>query len=204
MSSATTAPGISFRETMEGWFALNEKDPRNGQRKGKELGTWLTIRPTVTIDDLDRFLFDEKHKGKLQSTISFPPLLGTERPSGDGFFDLFAPVGNTGLKLMTYEFAFTYRKESYYLAGRKEVDDHPIIYLWKETTTLFTTLHKGADQEGPIVGAGILRISLPGFVRQLASMRTTNARSATDKMEAYLTFGNFFMGQLWDSYIKRH
>ena len=51
--------------------------------------------------------------------------------------------------------------------------------------------------------AGVLRITIPGFLKQLSTMRVTNTPSGPEKLGAYLTFANFFAGQLWDTYMKR-
>jgi hypothetical protein len=201
---AAPTAGITFRETMEGWFSLNEQDPRKGQEKGHQAHTRLTISPLVTIENLDRFLFDPRHTGTLKTTIRFAPLFGSDEPVGSkGSFNLFAPAGNTRLKLMIYEFGFEYEEQQYYFYGQKEVENDPGLDMWKDTTTLFSKLYKGNNRSAPIIGAGILRITLPGFLKQLGTMRVTNTQSRPEKIGAYLTFANFFAGQLWDTYMKR-
>src|SRR5687767_3116871 len=118
MAPPTT--GITFRETMEGWFSLHEQDPRKGQEKGYRAHTRLTISPIVTIESLDRLQFDSEHRGTLESSIRFAPLFGADEPVGSqGTFKLFAPTGNTKLKLMVYEFGFKYREQDYYFYGQK-------------------------------------------------------------------------------------
>jgi hypothetical protein len=202
---AAPTAGITFRETMEGWFSLNEQDPRKGQEKGHQAHTRLTITPTVTIENLDEMQFDSEHKGTLEkSSIRFAPLFGPDEPVGsEGIFKLFAPAGNTRLKLMVYEFGFKYREQDYYFYGQKGVENDPGFDMWKDTTTLFSKLYKGKDRSAPVIGAGILRITLPGFLKQLSTMRVTNTQSRPEKIGAYLTFANFFAGQLWDTYMKR-
>ncbi len=203
MASNEPTPGITFRETMGGWFALGQADPKQGEEKGKQDHTLLSIRPMVTIEDLDRFQFEERHTGRLESTIHFPPLFGPLEPTGTGVFNLFAPVGNTKLKLMIYEFGFAHEGQDYYFYGQKGVANDPGFDMWKDTTTLFSKLYKGNNRVGLVIGTGVLRITLPGFLRQLATMRVTNTRSRSEKLGAYLTFANFFAGQLWDTYVKR-
>ncbi len=201
---AAPTAGITFRETMEGWFSLNEEDPRRGQEKGQREHTRFKISPIVTIENLDRFLFDTRHTGTLETTIRFPPLFGSDEPVGsNGTLNLFAPDGNTRRKLMIYEFGFRYREQDYYFYGQKEVENDPGLDMWKDTTTLLSKLYKGTNRSAPIMGAGVLRITLPGFLKQLSTMRVTNTKSRPEKVGAYLTFANFFAGQLWDTYIKR-
>jgi hypothetical protein len=202
---AALTAGITFRETMEGWFSLNEEDPRKGQEKGHRAHTRLTITPIVTIESLDRMQFDKDHTGTLESSIRFAPLFGADEPVGSkGTFKLFAPAGNTKLKLMIYEFGFGYQQQQYYFYGQKGVEnDCGGLDIWKDTTTLFSKLYKGNNRLAPVIGAGVLRITIPGFLKQLSTMRVTNTPSGPEKLGAYLTFANFFAGQLWDTYMKR-
>lgn len=188
---------------MAGWFALGEADPLKGAVKGKRDGTRLTIRPTVTIENLDRFICDDEHTGVLRGDIRCPALFKGTVSAQTGVIKLFAQFGNTKRKLMVYELAFKTEGKDYFLAGQKEIEDDPWFDLWKDTTTLFTRLHQGTDANRPTIGAGILRISLPGFIKQLFSMRVMNVRSRMEKLEGFLVFGQFFLVQLWDSYFKR-
>ncbi len=188
---------------MVGWFALGETDPLSGARKGKADGTTLTIRPIVTIDNLDVFHFDGEHTAQLESSVHFLPLLGATELVGTGTFNLFAPQGNTKLKLMKYAFPFTHEGQAYYFYGQKGIEDDPGFDLWQDTTTLFSTLHKGTHRDAPIIGAGVLRISLLGFIRQLMTMEVTHTESRIDKLSAYLFFANFFLKELRDTYFRK-
>jgi hypothetical protein len=117
-----------------------------------------------------------------------------------GVFNLFSPSESPHLKLMIYELGFTHDLKPYYLAGRKEIHDGPVLRLWKDTTTLFTRLHEGADASGPVVGAGTLGLGVTAFVRTLGTMRVDGAANAAERAAAQMRFGRFFLGQLWDSY----
>ena len=57
------------------------------------------------------------------------------------------------MKYMIYELAFQYQGQPYYLAGHKEVRENPLFDLWRDTTTLYTKLHKGSDKNGPMAAA---------------------------------------------------
>ena len=96
--------------------------------------------------------------------------------------------------------AFAHDGQDYYLAGRKEVRNDPVYDLWRDTTTLYTTLHQGADRSGPIVGAGILTIDMAGFLKMLTSINVTSAHSVANTADTLFHFGRFFLGELWDTY----
>ncbi len=191
--------GIAFHETMAGPFALGETDPHVGAEKGKAAGTTLRITCAINIHDLDRFIADPNHYGDIIGQVSFTPF-EENMPAKSGVFNLFSPTDDPKRKLMVYELAFAHAGQDYYLAGRKEVRNDPIYDLWRDTTTLYTTLHQGTDRSGPIVGAGILTIDMGSFTKMVSSMQVTNAHSITDKAGTLFHFGRFFLGELWDTY----
>ncbi len=191
--------GLSFRETMAGGFALGETDPEAGRRRGERMGTELAMHGTVLIRDLDSFLDDPEHLGTLSGTIDFPPF-GSAIPAITGAFNLFNPSKEARLKLMVYELGFAHEDKSYYLAGRKEVRNEAGFDLWADTTTLFTRLHAGPNAQGPVVGAGILRLGVAALIQMLGTVQVVNAGTPAQRTEALMRFGRFFLGELWDTY----
>lgn len=194
--------GIRFRETMAGGFALGETDPRAGKKRGEAAGTELAMHATVTIRDIERFTADPEHAGELIGNIDFPPF-GTGIPAKSGRFNLFSPTDDPAMKYMVYELGFERAGKSYYLAGHKEVKDDPGFDLWSDTTTLYTTLHEGEDADGPVVGAGVLSLGVGDLMKLAAGMTVLNAEGVKDSAETLARFGRFFMGELWDSYVKK-
>ena len=189
--------GITFRETMSGGFSLGETDPHAGA--AAHGAATLSMHATVSIDDIDRFAANPAHLGSLLGTIDFPPL-GTGIPASRGVFNLFSPTDQPALKLMVYELAFVHDGKPYYLAGRKEVRDDPGFDLWKDTTTLFTTLHEGDGKDGPVAGAGILTLGVVDLVRLVSTISVIGAHGPADTARAISKFGTFFLGELWKSY----
>lgn len=195
-----TSPGISFRETMSGPFALSTTDPEVGASAGKDNTTELAIHVRIEIADIDRFTADPEHAGRLTGHIDFTPF-GQHLPAKEGVFNLFSPADQADTKLMVYELPFQHEGQSYYLAGKKEVHDDPGFDLWKDTTTLFTRLHRGGDKTGPVIGAGLLSLGVADLVKLVASMQATNASSVIEKTQTLAKFGRLFMGELWDTYV---
>lgn len=195
----SSAPGITFDETMTGGFALGTPHPESGRARGEEEQTELAMHATVTIEDVRAFERDPEHEGRLAGSIEFDPL-GGRIEADRGVFNLFEPGDEEATKWMIYEMAFQHEGSPYYLAGRKEVRDDPGFDLWRDTTTLYTRLHEGSDLSGPIVGAGILRLGVDDLIDLVSTMRAVDAATAKDKMTAFTTFGRLFLGELWDSY----
>jgi predicted patatin/cPLA2 family phospholipase len=197
-----TALGLNFCETMSGPFSLGTSDPHDGAQKGEAAGTSLAIHCNIAINDLHRFLSDPNHLAGMTGHIDFTPF-GENIPVDWGTFNLFSPAEDPKLKLMVYQLAFVHHGKSYFLEGKKEVRDDPGLDLWTDTTTLYTQLHEGDDQTGPVVGAGILHIGASGLIKLISTMHPTNASSIKEKSEALLKFGRFFLGELWETYFKK-
>ena len=201
MQMDTPNTGVRFRETMKGPFALGAIDPEAGANQGEASGHTLALHATITIDDIDRFVDDPDHAGRLDAHVDFTPF-GEGIPGHRGVFNLFAPADVPDEKWMVYEVAFQHDGTDYYLAGKKHVRDDPGFDLWGDTTTLYTRLHEGRNAKGSVVGTGILRLGMDDLIRLISTMRATNADSLAEKTRAIGAFGRFFMGELWTRYAS--
>jgi cholesterol oxidase len=193
--------GISFREVMSGGFVLGETDPAAGEKRGHAEGSEMTMHAAIDIQDIDRFIAEAEHPGALTGTLDFTPF-GDGLAATSGIFNLFNPTDDPKLKLMVYEMGFQHGGKSYYLAGQKNVRQDPIFDLWKATTTLYSKLHEGTDKSGPVVGAGILSLGVRQLIQLLSTVKAPGATSFTETSEAVAKFGRFFLGELWDTYVR--
>lgn len=199
VAGGTEAVGLVFRERMAGGFALGETDPRAGERKGLAAGTRFDLRATAAIPDLGRFIADPQHGGVLQGTVRFAPLR-SDLEIQSGAIRLFHRTEDPALKLMEYQFTLRQGTEHYCLSGQKEIRRRRLLHSWGETTTLYCRLHAGSDTGGAVVGAGVLRLTLWEFVKQLSTFRVTHAPSGAVKAGALIRFVRFFAAELLDSY----
>jgi hypothetical protein len=191
--------GLTFRETLSGGFSLGATDPDAGEKEG--MGTMFTLHAAIHIHDVQAFINDPNHTADLYGHFSFPPW-GENLPAEKGIFNLFFPVGDPGSKLIVYELGFEHDGRHYYLAGRNDVQEGSAFELWKETTSLFTQLHEGTDNRGPVVGAGILHIGVSEIAKAISSMHITHAESTNARAKALADFGRFFLGELWQTHHK--
>jgi hypothetical protein len=192
--------GMMFSEVMTGGFALGQTDPEAGAKAGKSQP--LTMHGTITIDDLNQFISDPQHLGRLDVRMDWAPF-GFDIPAPGGIFNLFSPTGDPRLKLMVYEWGVTHDDKSYYFAGQKDVRVHPLFDLWQDTTTLYTKLYEGVDKSGNVIGAGILELAPSQLMEMLGTFTALNTNSVGQSLDATATFGRFFLGELWDTYIRR-
>ena len=90
--------------------------------------------------------------------------------------------------------------KTYYFYGFKVIHDDAQVDSWSDTTTLYITLYEGPNDQGRVLGKGILRIPVAAFMRQMTTMQVTNAKGLTERWQAMLKFSRFFGGQLVDTY----
>lgn len=185
--------GLTFKETMSGPVALGASDPEAGAADPS--AAKLAVHCEIAIDDIDRFVDDRDHTGSITGSVEYEPFGGT-LPVTSGIFNLFSP-GEPNERLMQYRLAFEHDGKPYFLDGRKHVHDDPGFDVWKDTTTLYTVLHEGSDDSGPVVGAGILGLGVEALTRMMSTMRSTG-----DGLEPLVKFGKVFLGSLWETYGK--
>lgn len=194
-------PGVRFRETMTGGFALGEIDPRTGEQKGDAAGTKLEMHCDIDIQDVYGFIADPRHFAPITGQIDFQPL-GMNIPAPSGLFNLFCPSDDPKLKHMIYELGFEHGGKQYYLAGKKEVRDDPGFDMWADITTNYARLHEGTDKSGPVVGAGVIYIGRQQLIELIPTIHPTNTSSPAESLKVLAAFGRFFMGSIWDTFSK--
>ncbi len=206
-SSGATAPvGVRFTETMSGFVTLGETDPERGYRRGKADGTALSFRLTISTDDVAAFLADPEHAEVAEGRIDCE-VLGGRRPVQSGRFQLFV-AEPAGARSMRYRLTFADSAgNDLTLVGRKDVRNDRGLDAWADTTTLFTRILVGhvdedADADAQVTAAGILRISVPAFARQLTTFRA-DGPSVPARVSGLWSFGSFFTTQLWQVYGPR-
>lgn len=206
---SSNAPGkgkdlmaLSFRETMQGPFALGVTDPEEGRKKGMADGTSLALHGNIRIDAFDRFANEASHAGALLGTVDCNAApFAKAMSAASGVFNLFSPGKDKALKHFIYEMAFEHEGKPYYLAGRKDVRQGS-GRLWPDTTTLYTRLHEGKDAKGKVIGAGVLSLGVAELTALLRTIEVHNAASEAERLGVTIRFGRLFLGELWDSYAR--
>lgn len=192
-----SAPDLTFRETMSGPLAMGTSDPEAGAHDGRS--TPFTMHCTILIDDMDAFIRDPNHVARLVAHVQYKPL-GLDLPVPEGRFNLFRATDDPRTKIMTYGLRFQAHGQDYFLDGTKTLRDDPGPDLWHDTTRLYSHLHEGPDARSPVVGAGILVLSMRELLRLVSSMRSS--REGTDGLRRVAEFGHLFLGALWDLYAS--
>jgi hypothetical protein len=123
---------------------------------------------------------------------------------GDGDFGLFrrAIRDEKGVRELVYDTVFSVGGHKYRLRGRKYVEPSPPWRLWPATTTLYVQLFPVSGGTGEPVAAGVLRLTLSAFLRQLRSMEVLGDVGWFDRRIQKLSFYRFFATSLVNTYIK--
>ncbi|HYN07170.1 MAG TPA: patatin-like phospholipase family protein [Vicinamibacterales bacterium] len=198
---------LRFTEQMVGFIALGEADYTIGHDRGRLAGLSATVRLTIGIDDVDRFVTDVRNEAKAEGAVTCSAF-GGRRPVSDGVFNLLVDSADPNTKAMYYRLFFTNAEGApLTLVGFKHIHDDPGPDEWEDTTTLFTRVLKGhvplAEEAGaPIEAAGIIRIQLFDFFQQMTTFRV-DGPTVGARVSALARFGTLFMGRLWEVYGPR-
>ena len=166
------APPIGFRfiETMRGHWTPGETDPGAGADRGRQSNSTLAVRLSIAIEDMDAFLDDPDRTAAATGTVDCPAL-GGRLEIGNGTFNVLIRSGPAA-RQMRYVLPFHGGDgEPYTIVGVKKISDDPGFDAWRDTTTLFTTIYRSDLQNGPIVGSGVLHLSIPDLARQMTTFR---------------------------------
>ncbi len=191
--SGRGAAAVRFHEVMKGQLTVGET--------ARESTARMVLDLDVVIRDLDAFLADPGHAAEVSGTVRCAAL-GGRLPVRSGTLRLLTDAACTEgtEKNMTYDLAVTDPLgRALRVHGVKRLVRGARPEIWADSTSLTTEVRDEAA--GRVVAAGILRISVSGFLRQLATFRAT-AATARGRAGALARFGGFFADQLSQVYVR--
>lgn len=195
--------GVEFTERMAGFISPSITLPyETAARRGKEEGHACSFTVTVIIDDVDQFVSDTQHAGRIVGTVECPALSPDPLDIFDGQFNLMRVDEHTvETKRFDYRFSLGARDGSeYYFNGHKVVRSDATLDLWRDTTRLNVDIGKGAQGQLGHIARGLLEIAPSDFYVQMQTLRGTGGRDAADRIRAVGKFGTFFSRELFDTY----
>ena len=203
--NATTQPpspipiGLQFTETMRGFFSTKIADNyQRAAQQGQQDGSRFEFTLTVVSDDLEQMLTAQDHKARMFGSVTVPVLGAEPLTVTDGEFNLFiVDPEQVNTRQMRYRIKMTAQNgKVYYLDGFKLVHDDPGIDIWADTTTLYITMYDGDSANSPVLGKGILKILPVDFIKQMTTLKITNASNLAQRLHALDRFSRFFAGTL--------
>ena len=203
--------GFRFTEKMVGHIAAPEDADRTeddldlyrqAAERGEASGGDFHFVLTVDGLDLDRFLAEKVHEAHMMGTVRAPTLSAQPLTAVEGRFNLFtADPEREHTKEMRYAMKLVSDEgQSFFFTGFKRVHDDSGIDVWTDTSTLYITIHEGANDQGEVLQRGVLKIAVADFTKQMTTMQITDALSKLDQANGLSRFGKFFSGELWDTY----
>jgi len=204
---STTGPSsVQFTEEMLGHVTFGETEYDRGAEAGRDGAAALMFHLTIAVEDIERFAADPRMEARADGYVR-SDALGGKLPVERGVFNLFVDSG-PGVKRMLYRLFFRDGVgHPLTLIGHKVVRDDPGFDVWRDTTTLFTRVLRGhveasEDDTAEVVAAGVLRIRIRDFAKQLTTFRA-GGPDLRSKLAAVLRFGWIFMGHLAQVYVRK-
>ncbi len=195
--------GIEFTERMSGFISQTvTSDYAAAARAGQDEKNTFSFTATILIEDIDTFIRDNAHTGRIVGSVSCPSLSSEPLDISRGVFNLLhVDPSRPETRRLDYRFVMSTRDgQEYLFEGHKIVHSDHGLEIWEDTTKLFVQIHGGRDGHDGLIAKGILHISLLDFAREMRTMKGINGRNALDRMEAVTRFGTLFAGSLFKVY----
>ncbi len=196
--------GIQFTEAMRGYFSTgtSNNDFKSGFEKGKINNESLSFILTIRSDDVYEMIKNPEHSATMVGTVTAPSLSSSPMNVSNGIFNLFVDdPERSKTKLMKYNMCLnSVEGKTYYFKGFKVVHDDPGFDEWPDTSTLFITIYEGADDQGKIVGQGVLQILLTDFIKQMQTIKAVNTNTIEEGLKAVFAFNKYFSESMFNVY----
>ena len=205
-------PGLRFSERMSGWFGLGDggvAEPtlmdvdayHEAAAAGEAAGSRLTFVLTLATDDAHAVIKHIDAPMTATGTVAAPALSPEPLTVRGGRFNLFVrDATDSAVQHMWYRLPLeAVDGTRYSFVGFKTIQPSAAINVWADTTTLYVTVRRD-DEQGPVVGRGVLRIAPADFAAQLGTMSTTGPVGQVERLRILAQFGERFAGALVHDY----
>lgn len=195
VSASARPTSVRFTETMTGRIFLKGGTSYTAHR--------VSLTLYANIDDLEVFIRDPRHEARADGKIR----IGRKIFSCSGTLAILIDrrIGTTiepGHKRFVYDLGYRNTSGAIdHFYGTKYCDSDSPKGVWHDTTTAYFYLASREDESERRLGAGILRISPLGFVRELLSLRARDA-GPFGAVAALMRFFRFFVAQCFDTYCR--
>lgn len=193
-SATARGPGLTFRETMQGWMNSGATSFETGRDEGRRSGSTLSFTLTISVPDLDRASADAATPCRLTGEVHAPALSPDPLRVVDGTFRLMVPDPT---RVETMHMRYQMHLEAtdgttYDFDGFKILRTESPWRAWPATTTLFVTVRGGSGPDA----LGIITIGPMAFASLLRSMELSPGTPWARGVRAKAHFGRAFMGRL--------
>jgi cholesterol oxidase len=177
-------------------------DYTRAEADGKRRGTPLEFTVTVSSDNLDHMLSSAAHEARIDGTIRCPSLWASPLQVSNGTFNLLTnDPDHVNARHMRYRMTGTAPDgRAYRVDGFKTIRDDSHLEIWRDTTTLFTTVTEVTGGAERVIAKGVLHILPADFLKQMTTMEVMGATTPAERIGALARFGIFFAGALFETY----
>ena len=186
--------GLRFTEWMDGFVALGENDCEAGYVAGKQTGSRLALRLTLSLQDLRAWIRSRERLLHGEGVLTHSPL-GNDITVRGSVNQLIGVPGDRRRKTMPYELELIDAGGRPLTLRATKYVNPPLRRSWKDTTTLYVLIVEG----NATIGAGIVKISFPLFLRQFLTYRCWGG-TFLRRRSAPFRFYAAFIGRLWEVY----
>jgi cholesterol oxidase len=200
---APSGGALAFTERMAGFVSTTVlEDYAAAAADGRRRASRFEMVLTIGSSDVAAMVADPEHSGSIVGTVHAPALSDEALTVRQGLFNLFVADGG---EIHTHRMRYRMRLHAtdgrtFYVDAFKRIDDGRLRDVWPATTTLYTTVHGGADPSAPVVARGIVTIAPTDFARQVTTLQVRGAANAADRARLLGQFGTLFAGRLWEHF----
>ncbi len=182
------SPGMAFTETMAGHISATgchhrpcghaeriRDDYVNGAAWGQSEDSKCSFKLTVTTDNLHRMIDDPQHRSHITGEVLVSAIASDPLPVREGTFRLLvANPDKAESWKMLYDMVLEGPNGPIHFHGFKTLEQRGQgsgqSDPWTDLTTLFVTLRQGEDENGELIGRGVLKLGIDEFMRQLTTI----------------------------------
>jgi cholesterol oxidase len=203
----TVTPAVLCTEQLKGSFSAPQQEGTDKQPEQPAEADGAALSCVLTFTGPMQAVLQDPSTALYVLGTALSPSLST-RPLNiiGGSLQLFVKdPAQPNARKMIYQLPLCSQDgDQYFLSGEKHISNETGPDVWRDCTTLFIDLYQGKDQQGVLLGRGVLRINLQDFLHQLSTLQVINAQDTRQARELELQFGKMFACELYDIYAKNH
>jgi len=202
--------GIRWEEKMSGFHSPLPQPPTDeddtvyevAEAVGREQMNVVSVKLIATVRDVARVVRAEKHPVQMAgtATVAWRAFSGPQEFEVTGILELPDAAGEVPPEGRLMKLSLRSKSGDLELSGYKRLRNDPGPDAWRDTSTLFLTLHLPHGERS----YGVIRLSLDEFLfSQLPTFEVTNTDDPARIAWALSSFGTYFFGVLAGIYLPQ-
>ena len=198
-----TGPDAGGRNKADSDMTVDLAYFRSGYALGVDSGSSLDFTVYIGYEDVTAVLSDPSSAASMSGSVTAPALARQALTLTSGYFVLLDP-DPTQVETSHMKYSMDIRSiegDEYRIFGFKVIHEGPQWAAWSDSTTLYVTIHERTGSEiGPVIGRGITRVSIGGFLDLLQSIRVCGVAGRVSRLTYKARFGRVLGRSLFEHY----